>query len=163
MSAENGLTLSEIKKPSKCLDEIEEGDIASFDPSVPRTDFVVLEDGRASIEVQGELVYALMTKQYEKARDLCQIILRVEPDHVMAKELHPVIVSRMEQLAEMAARGDDGEVHKWSSSSEDESDIDGSEGSSSDDSSSDDSDEESDEEEKILTHRVGDMTIQYKM
>merc|ERR1719445_1387475 len=103
---------------------------------------MVLENGKASMEVQGELVACLMTKQYEKARDLCQLVLRVEPDHKVCKEMYGVICERMEQLEEQARETQ----NKWdSSSSSESSDSEGGESEGDDSSSSDE--EESDEDE----------------
>ena len=86
--------------PTKFLSDIDENDIGKFNTDIPREEFVVLENGKASIEVQGELVACLMTKQYEKARDLCQLVLRVEPDHKVCKEMHSAVCERIAQLEE---------------------------------------------------------------
>ena len=136
--------------PTKFLSEIDEHDIGTFNSDIARDEFAVLENGKASIEVQGELVACLMTKQYDKAKNICELILRVEPDHKVCKEMYGVICERMEQLEEQKRNP----PNEWSSDS-----------SSSDDDSDDESDESSEDEncaDKVLTHRVGDISLSYQ-
>lgn len=142
--------------PTKFLSDIDENDIGRFNTDIPREEFVVLENGKASIEVQGELVACLMTKQYEKARDLCQLVLRVEPDHKVCKEMYGVVCERIEQLEEQKLNP----PNQWDSDSESESDSgdDGSDGSS----SSDESSSKTENDDEVITHKVGDLTISYQ-
>ena len=108
---------------TKFLSEIDETDIANFAPGIDRSEFVVLDGGKASIELQGEVVACMMTKEYAKCRDLCQLVLRVEPDHALCKEIHSAVVERMAQLEEQEEKG------RWTdsdSSSSSESSSDGS-------------------------------------
>ena len=144
--------------PTKFLSDIDENDIGKFNTDIPRDEFVILENGKASIEVQGELVACLMTKQYEKARDLCQLVLRVEPDHKVCKEMYGVVCERIEQLEEQKRNP----PNQWDSDSDSdsESDDEGSDGTGS--ASDSESSSESDNEDEVITHRVGDMTISYQ-
>ena len=142
--------------PTKFLSDIDENDIGKFNTDIPREEFVVLENGRASIEVQGELVACLMTKQYEKARDLCQLVLRVEPDHKVCKEMYGVVCERIEQLEEQKLNPPN--KFESDSDSSDDSDEEGSGGSDEDSESS----SESENEDEVITHKVGDLTLSYQ-
>lgn len=144
-----------ISSPTKFLSEIDENDIGTFNTDIPREEFAVLENGKASIEVQGELVACLMTKQYDKAKNICELILRVEPDHKVCKEMYGVIMERIEQLEEQKRNP----PNKWDSDDSDDS---------SDDESAKESDNESDTSsdedasDKVITHRVGNLTLSYQ-
>ena len=121
--------------PVKFLKDIKGTDIHAGSTGIPKNEFIVLENGKASIEVQGELIYCLMTKRYQKAKDLCQLVLRVEPDHEVCKEMYGVICERLQQLEEIEKDGrsesDDSE-----DTEDEESDDEGSDDTSDSESSS---------------------------
>ena len=52
------------------------------------------------MELKAEFLSAVMSKKYEEALKLCDIMLRFDAENDLAKEYRPVLVSYIEQLAE---------------------------------------------------------------
>lgn len=96
-------------------------------------------------ELKAEFLTTVMDENYEKAKELCQKILLLEPDNKLCSEFHAVIVEKIQQDAVAAEdSGDDDESDEEDDNCEEGIDSDDDEESN--DSDSDNSDEEDDGE-----------------
>jgi len=99
----------------------------------------------APVELKGEFLRAVMDEEYEKAKELCQKILLLEPDNKTCSEFHAVICEKMKQDEEEEDRDDSDDSEE--SDDEDESDDDkGDEGDKDDDDDEDDDNDDDDNE-----------------
>ena len=61
------------------------------------------------MELKAEFLSAVMSKKYEDALKLCDIMLRFDSDNELAKEYRPVLVSYIEQLADESSESESEE------------------------------------------------------
>ena len=61
------------------------------------------------LELKAEFLSAVMSKKYEDALKLCDIMLRFDAENDLAKEYRPVLVSYIEQLADESSESESEE------------------------------------------------------
>ena len=68
------------------------------------------------MELKAEFLSAVMSKKYEDALKLCDIMLRFDAENDLAKEYRPVLVSYIEQLADESSESESEESSEESES-----------------------------------------------
>ncbi|XP_051563230.1 glutamate-rich protein 2-like isoform X2 [Myxocyprinus asiaticus] len=102
-------------------------------------------EGHVPLELFAEFLQAVMTKNYQLAKKLCQMILIYEPQNSEAKNFLPLIEEKLLIEAEEESDNDNDESDEFDTSDDDDEEDDGSDDDDDDDKSSDscDTDEES--------------------
>ncbi|XP_073707253.1 glutamate-rich protein 2 [Garra rufa] len=100
-------------------------------------------EGHVPLELFAEFLQALMTKNYQLAKKLCQMILIYEPQNSEAKSFLPLIEEKLliEADEESDDDDDDDESEEYDTSDDDDDDVEDEDDDESSDSS--DTDEES--------------------
>lgn len=103
-------------------------------------------------ELKAEFLTTVMDENYEKAKELCQKILLLEPDNKLCSEFHAVIVEKIQQDAVAAedSDDDDDEIDEKDNNCVESSDSndDGEDSNDSDSDEDEDDDEESDSDDE---------------
>lgn len=99
-------------------------------------------EGHVPLELFAEFLQAVMTKNYQLAKKLCQMILIYEPQNSEAKSFLPLIEEKLLIEAEEESDDDDDDDDEFDTSDDDEDDVEDDDDESTD---SSDTDEESTE------------------
>ncbi|XP_043097232.1 glutamate-rich protein 2 isoform X4 [Puntigrus tetrazona] len=94
-------------------------------------------EGHVPLELFAEFLQAVMTKNYQLAKKLCQMILIYEPQNSEAKSFLPLIEEKLLIEADEESDDDDDDESDESDTSDDDDDVENDDDESSDDESSD--------------------------
>ncbi|KAK3734813.1 hypothetical protein QZH41_009691, partial [Actinostola sp. cb2023] len=139
--------LEEKPKANKQLESDQESSEESSESDSDDSDSES-EKTKAPIEMKGEFMKYVMDEDYEKAKELCQKILLLEPDNTVCIEFHGLIVQKLEQ-----------EKSEESSSDEDSDDDDDDDEEDDDKDQEDDDDDETTSDEESESDSDDDFTV----